>query len=55
MDASRRQYYIDSLVQDCSDSVANALELPRSCTKLTIYRVRYSCSIETWGPFTNMV
>ena len=26
-------YYIDGLVQDCSISIANALELLKSCTK----------------------
>ena len=29
--------YIDGLVQDCSNSIANALELLQSCTKLSIY------------------
>ena len=29
-------YYIDGLVQDCSNSIANALELLRSCTKPSI-------------------
>ena len=28
--------YIDDLVQDCSNSIANALELLQSCTKLSI-------------------
>ena len=28
-----RYQYIDGLVQDCSNSIANALELPQSCTK----------------------
>ena len=28
-------HYIDSLVQDCSNSIANALELLQSCTKPT--------------------
>ena len=28
--------YIDGLVQDCSNSIANALELLQSCTKLSI-------------------
>ena len=26
-------YDIDSLVQDCRNSIANAMELPQSCTK----------------------
>ena len=29
--------HIDGLVQDCSNSIANALELLQSCTKLSIY------------------
>ena len=29
--------YIDGLVQDCSNSIANALELLQSCTKPYIY------------------
>ena len=32
--------HIDGLVQDCSNSIANALELLQSCTKLLI-----SCSL----------
>ena len=28
--------YIDGLVQDCSNSIANALELLQSCTKPSI-------------------
>ena len=30
------RYYIDGLVQDCSNSIANALELLQSCTKQSI-------------------
>ena len=29
--------YIDGLVQDCSNSIAGALELLQSCTKPSIY------------------
>ena len=29
--------YIDVLEQDCSNSIANALELLQSCTKPSIY------------------
>ena len=29
--------YLDGLVQDCSNSIANALELLQSCTKPSIY------------------
>ena len=32
--------YIDDLVQDCSISIANALELLQSCTKLSIFIIR---------------
>ena len=32
-----RRKYIDGLVQDCSNSIANALELLQSCTKPSIY------------------
>ena len=35
--------YIDGLVQDCSDSIANTLELLQSCTKTVIFIVTY------WG------
>ena len=31
------QKYINGLVQDCSNSIANALELPQSCTKPSTY------------------
>ena len=33
-----RVVYFDSLVQDCSNSIANALELLQSCTKPSICR-----------------
>ena len=33
----RRRTHIDDLVQDWSNSIANALELLQSCTKLTMY------------------
>ena len=38
--------YIGGLVQDCSDSSALAMELPQSCTKLSIccYEETYSCN-----------
>ena len=29
--------HINGLVQDCSNSIVNALELPQSCAKLLIY------------------
>ena len=31
-------YYIDVLMQDCSNPIANALELLQSCTKPYIYQ-----------------
>ena len=33
----RRVIRIDGLVQDCSNSIANALELLQSCTKPSMY------------------
>ena len=39
--------YIDRLVQDCSNSIANALELLQSCTKPTIYCIT-QCSCQSW-------
>ena len=33
----RMSWYIDGLVRDCSNSIANALELLQSCTKPQIY------------------
>ena len=38
------QTHIDGLVQDCSNSIANALELLQSCTKPLIYK-HHSASI----------
>ena len=29
-------YHVDGLVQDCSNSIANALELLQSCTKSSV-------------------
>ena len=34
---------IDGLVQDCSNSIANALELLQSCTKPSIWLPKESC------------
>ena len=31
------QLYVDGLEQDCSHSIANALELLQSCTKPSMY------------------
>ena len=35
------QWHIDGLAQDCSNSIANALELLQSCTKLSIWRAHW--------------
>ena len=32
--------HIDGLVQDCSNSIANALELLQSCTEPLIYNIK---------------
>ena len=37
MDCPWTQDHIDGLVQDCSNSIANAMELLQSCTKPSIY------------------
>ena len=39
--------YIDGLVQDCSNSIANALELVQSCTKPSIYNGNFCMVYET--------
>ena len=31
--------YVNSLVQECSNSIANALELLQSCTKPSVYKI----------------
>ena len=38
--------YLDGLVQDCSNSIANALELLQSCTKPSICSA--ALSYQTW-------
>ena len=40
--------HIDVLVQDCSNSIANALELLQSCTKPSIYKFGGCC----WTGYT---
>ena len=35
---------IDGLVHDCSNSIANALDLLQSCTKPSLYLVRVACA-----------
>ena len=39
--------YIDGLVQDCSNSIANALELLQSCTKPLVSFSADSCGLYT--------
>ena len=39
MDELQSDPYIDGLVQDCSNSIATALELLQSCTKPSIYEL----------------
>ena len=43
--------HIDSLMQDSSNSIANALESPQSCTKSLIYGI--SASLNTLGTFVS--
>ena len=35
-------HYFDGLVQNCSNSIANALELPQSCTKPSIFVMKFT-------------
>ena len=42
-----RSEYIDGFVQDCSNSIANALELQQSCTKPSIYIMQQSENMST--------
>ena len=37
-----RGHYFDGLVQNCSNSIANALELPQSCTKPSIFVMKFT-------------
>ena len=39
--------YFDGLVQDCSNSIANALELLQSCSKPSIYITKYDSNDTT--------
>ena len=39
---------IDGLVQDCSNSIANALELLQSCTKPSIFKLRATSPRSQW-------
>ena len=38
---SKQDKYNDGLVQDCTNSIANALELLQSCAKPLIYNPKY--------------
>ena len=44
MQDSVQRDHIEGLVQDCSNSIANALELQQSCTKPSIYPVDFFSS-----------
>ena len=44
--------HIDGLAQDCSHSIANALELLQSCTKPP--NIRYCCSYYVWYAKLNL-
>ena len=46
-DPVESQTYIDGLVQDCSISIANALEILQSYTKPSIYKLLLSYSFDT--------
>ena len=35
-------HYFDGLVQNCSNSIANVLELPQSCTKPSIFVMKFT-------------
>ena len=44
-------HHIDSLVQDCSNSIANALKLLQSCAKPSIYSYCHLCTcLSSWFP-----
>ena len=38
-------YHVDGLMQDCSNSIANTLELLQSCTKLSILHNPHGVSL----------
>ena len=44
-------FHLNGLVQDCSNSIANALELLQSCTKPWIWSI---CLEARWNHFCNM-
>ena len=37
----RQLFCTDGLVQDCSNSIANALEILQSCTQSSIYKIAW--------------
>ena len=50
-----RSWHIDGLVQDCSNSIANALELLQSCTKPLIYVNISSCIMFDYGVHKHVI
>ena len=49
MDSFMVADHIDGLVQDCSNSIANALELLQSCSKPSIYQT--TTKYTEYGPW----
>ena len=47
--------YIDGLVQNCSNSIANALELLQSCTKPLICFTHLSYTLFQDAPYTEVI
>ena len=41
--------YIDGLVQDCSNSIVNAMKLLESCVKPTLYSTSVSCLVQSFN------
>ena len=49
-------WYVDGLVQDCSNSTANALELLQSCAKPSIFTLYFQASFDgTMGAFAELI
>ena len=42
---------MDGLVQDCSNSIDNTLELLQSCTKALNYHLKFHANIILWNCF----
>ena len=49
------QHYIDGLAQDCSNSIANALELLQSCTKPSRWNVAFALSHKQLPDFVSEI